>query len=63
VQFTNQQGIVSVIQLDVILDPFCEMNVKETHCHDTTTYKSLRYGFCSSVCKEAFLKDPNMYIK
>ena len=30
---------------------------------DTAQYKEKLYGFCSKECKEAFLKEPDTYVK
>jgi YHS domain-containing protein len=30
---------------------------------DTAHYKEKLYGFCSKECKEAFLKEPDTYVK
>ncbi|MEG0528979.1 MAG: YHS domain-containing protein [Bacilli bacterium] len=32
------------------------------HLSSTATYKGKTYGFCSSMCKDEFLKNPEKYI-
>ena len=43
-------------------DPNCEMTVEEGSIADTATYQGKIYGFCSSECKEDFLKDPKSHL-
>ena len=43
-------------------DLVCGMSVKDG-VGDTATYNGKLYGFCSSGCKEDFLKEPARYIK
>ena len=42
-------------------DPICTMPTKN-HVNDTTTYEGKVFGFCSSECKEEFLKKPKDYL-
>lgn len=41
-------------------DPICEMSVKGMVNH-TANYKGKTYGFCSSVCKGEFKKNPEKF--
>ena len=43
-------------------DPVCGMSVKEG-VNDTATVDGKLYGFCSSGCKDEFIKEPSRYIK
>ena len=43
-------------------DPICHMKTAE-HLSDTLTYKGQVYGFCSSMCKDEFKKNPDSYLK
>ena len=43
-------------------DPVCHMKTAE-HLSDTLTYKGQVYGFCSSMCKDEFKKNPDSYLK
>lgn len=42
-------------------DPICTMPTKN-HVNDTTTYEGKVFGFCSTECKEEFLKKPKEYL-
>ncbi len=41
-------------------DPICGMKTAE-HLKDTANYKGKTYGFCNSMCKDEFKKDPEKY--
>ncbi|MFN3019490.1 YHS domain-containing protein [Chryseobacterium sp. TY3] len=43
-------------------DPICHMKTSD-HLSDTLTYKGQVYGFCSSMCKDEFKKNPDSYLK
>jgi YHS domain-containing protein len=43
------------------VDPVCNMNTKDSHS-DTTLYKGKVYGFCSALCIDSFLKDPDKFL-
>jgi len=38
------------------------MPVKKGEIGDTATYEGKIYGFCSSGCKDEFLKTPTQYL-
>ena len=42
-------------------DPICGMKTAD-HLSDTTTYNGKTYGFCSTMCKDEFLKNPEKHI-
>ena len=42
-------------------DPVCGMPVT-AGIEDTLNYKGKRYGFCSTGCKEEFVKNPKAYL-
>lgn len=54
----NQKNVMIVNKED----PICGMDVTENFS-DTAVYKGKVYGFCSSVCKGEFKKEPQKYIK
>ena len=60
-----QQEMNSEKALDVKvvneLDPICGMTTAD-HLNDTVTYQGKTYGFCNTLCKEEFLKDPEKHI-
>ncbi len=43
-------------------DPVCHMKTAD-HLSDTIQYKGQVYGFCSSLCKEEFKKNPDSFLK
>jgi YHS domain-containing protein len=43
------------------VDYYCKMDIK-LGVGDTITYKGKLYGFCSSVCKDGFMKNPDEYL-
>lgn len=65
VKHISHEEMKSATKLDVTVvndkDPICGMDTKE-HLSDTITYKGNVYGFCSTMCKEEFLKNPEKHI-
>ena len=49
---------ITVDMLAVAVDPNCGMDLHKTAVKDTNVYKDKLYGFCSTGCKTAFLKNP-----
>ncbi|BAB66798.1 putative copper-binding protein CopT [Sulfurisphaera tokodaii str. 7] len=45
-----------------MIDPVCGMEVNESSPYKTM-YKGKIYYFCSSMCKKAFEKDPEKYLR
>ncbi|KQT22932.1 ATPase P [Chryseobacterium sp. Leaf405] len=44
------------------VDPICHMPT-EPEMKDTAVYKNKTYGFCSSLCKDEFKKNPEKYVQ
>ncbi|KFE98707.1 ATPase P [Chryseobacterium formosense] len=42
------------------VDPICNMPT-EADMKDTAVYKGKTYGFCSSMCRDEFKKNPEKY--
>jgi YHS domain-containing protein len=58
---TKESDINSSILSDN-MDHVCGMTVQTGSIADTTTYNGKVYGFCSTECKEAFVKEPQTYL-
>ena len=43
-------------------DLVCGMGIQEASIADTATYDQKIYGFCSSECKDLFVKNPTTYL-
>lgn len=43
-------------------DLSCKMDITKYEVTDTVTYKGKLYGFCSTVCKDDFMKKPDEYL-
>lgn len=48
-------------KLSHLYDPVCGMKINEKTASDTTLYKKQIIGFCSSKCKDMFLKEREKY--
>ncbi|MCY0969511.1 YHS domain-containing protein [Chryseobacterium wangxinyae] len=44
------------------VDPICNMETAG-FTKDTAEFKNKVYGFCSTYCKDEFLKDPEKYVQ
>ncbi len=44
------------------IDPVCGMKIDEHDAPATTEYEGVTYCFCSQVCKQAFLEEPQRYV-
>lgn len=53
---------VDIAKLAGDKDLVCGMSLKGGIA-DTVTHSSKLYGFCSSECKDEFVKDPSQYLK
>lgn len=53
---------ITVEELALAVDPFCNMSLKEHPIADMGEHEGKKYGFCSSYCKDEFLKDPAKYL-
>ncbi len=51
---------LTVDQLDVKIDPVCQMTKFEVA--DTMTYQGKLYGFCNPGCKDDFKADPEKFL-
>ena len=49
---------VAVVNVE---DPICGMKTAE-FLKDTANYKGKTYGFCNSMCKDEFKKEPEKYV-
>ena len=58
---TVSTAISDSLKVDNKKDPICGMPVKG-NINDTTLYQGKLYGFCSTECKEDFLKNPKEHI-
>jgi YHS domain-containing protein/TusA-related sulfurtransferase len=48
---------------DTAIDPVCGMTVVKATAKATFEYKGTTYYFCNPGCKDAFVKDPEKYLK
>lgn len=44
------------------IDFYCNMDINKFGVSDTVTYKGKLYGFCSTMCKDEFVKTPEKYL-
>ncbi|WP_353164781.1 YHS domain-containing protein [Empedobacter brevis] len=65
VKHVSHEEMKTVKKLDVAVvnevDPICGMKTAD-HLSDTVTYQGKIYGFCSAMCKEEFLKNPEKHL-
>ncbi|MFB6455457.1 hypothetical protein ACE38W_09330 [Chitinophaga sp. Hz27] len=54
---TTQEAAPVAAASDKLPDPVCEMPY-DTSYHEWTVYKNDTIHFCSTTCKEVFLKNP-----
>ena len=60
---TDSKGVkIKLSELATNKDLNCEMPLEEGAIADTTSYQGKIYGFCSTVCKTEFLKDPQAHL-
>ena len=58
---TKQEPTANTLKVAMLADNkdhSCGMTLQDGHITDTTTYNGSMYGFCSTACKEEFLKSP-----
>jgi len=65
VKHVSHEEMKATQKLDVAVvnefDPICGMKTAD-HLSDTATYNGKTYGFCSTMCKDEFLKNPEKHI-
>lgn len=44
------------------IDPVCRMRLRRGAV-DSIDYHGVRYGFCDTICKEKFIKNPKTFVK
>lgn len=44
------------------LDLYCRMDITKHGVSDTLSYKGKLYGFCATMCKEQFAKQPEYFL-
>ncbi|MEI6311307.1 MAG: YHS domain-containing protein [Bacteroidota bacterium] len=60
---TSSKQEIKLSSLSDKKDHVCGMSLSEGHIADTMNYNGHVYGFCSSTCKEEFIKDPEANLK
>lgn len=53
---------VALEDLAVPKDPYCRMSLEGHTIAAVTTHEGKQYGFCSTYCRDEFLKDPEAYL-
>ncbi|MFV0235724.1 YHS domain-containing protein [Empedobacter falsenii] len=65
VKHVSHEEMKAAKKLDVAVvnefDHICEMKTAD-HLSDTANYEGKTYGFCSTMCKDEFLKNPEKHI-
>ncbi len=56
-------GLAQQAATDKAVDPVCGMTVVKANAKATYDYKGTTYYFCNTGCKEAFVKEPDKYLK
>lgn len=56
------RATVAVESLSVAIDPVCGMTVTQANLAGIATFEGKTFGFCSEGCKEAFEKEPGVYL-
>jgi YHS domain-containing protein len=56
-------GLAQQAATDKAVDPVCGMTVVKANAKATYDYKGTTYYFCNIGCKEAFVKEPDKYLK
>jgi YHS domain-containing protein len=51
-----------VEEVDMAVDPVCNMKVDEKKAAATSEYKGKKYYFCARGCKTAFDQNPEKYL-
>ena len=56
-------GLAQQAATDKAVDPVCGMTVVKANAKATYDYKGTTYYFCNTGCKEAFVKEPDKFLK
>ncbi len=56
-------AVAQQISADKAVDPVCGMTVVKANAKATFDYKGTTYYFCNPGCKDAFVKDPEKFLK
>jgi Cu+-exporting ATPase len=46
----------------MVIDPVCGMRIDSDEAAAVAEHDGTTYYFCSQVCQEAFVADPNAYV-
>lgn len=57
---TQVKSTAQKVKFANAVDPICNMPT-EADMKDTAVYKGKTYGFCSSLCRDEFKKNPEKY--
>lgn len=57
----KEEKSLKELKFDDKFDHVCGMPLS-AGISDTTSYQNKLYGFCSIECREAFVKEPNLYL-
>lgn len=58
----DSKNPLNKLKYDNKIDFYCKMDITKYGVSDTTHYKGKLYGFCAKMCKDEFLKNPEMYL-
>lgn len=53
---------VALEDLAVSKDPYCRMSLEGHSIAAVATHEGKQYGFCSTYCRDEFVKDPETYL-
>lgn len=53
---------VALKDLAVPKDPYCRMNLEGHEIAAVSTFEGKQYGFCSTYCRDEFVKEPAKYL-
>lgn len=56
-------GLAQQAATDKAVDPVCGMTVVKANAKATYDYKGTTYYFCNTGCKDAFVKEPDKFLK
>ncbi|WP_053959424.1 XdhC family protein [Sulfobacillus thermosulfidooxidans] len=55
--------VSSLLTKTVVIDPVCHMTVNLSETPYQAVYADQTWGFCASSCRDAFLEDPERYVR